>query len=134
MKLQKQNGKISSTDKMVMPSSYALMNEEEMTYVEGGGEIVITCSRNYLNKSTCLSQGNMLVNSKRIVGMTALEIAQELFTHAYALYNYQKVIQITGSIAIASYCYVHAKDGIHIKDNGDSLVRKAAYKLCWNKL
>lgn len=26
---------------LVMPSSYAVMNEEEMTYVEGGGKITI---------------------------------------------------------------------------------------------
>lgn len=75
----------------------------------------------------------MLVNSRRITGMTALQIAQELYTHAFALYNYQKVTLIAG-VAIANYCYNHAKDGIYIQDNGDTSVRKTAYKMCWNYL
>ena len=49
--------------KLVMPSSYSRMDEEEMNYVEGGKYIIVSCSRNYLNKTICLSQGNMLVNS-----------------------------------------------------------------------
>lgn len=118
---------------LVMPSSYSRMDEEEMTYVEGGKYIIVSCSRNYLNKTICLSQGNMLATSRRITGMTALQIAQELYTHAFALYNYQKVALIAGA-AIASYCYQHAKDGIYIKDNGDTSARKAAYKMCWNYL
>ena len=118
---------------LVMPSSYTKMDEEEMTYVEGGKYIIVSCSRNYLNKTICLSQGNMLVNSRRITGMTALQIAQELYTHAFALYNYQRVALIAGA-TIANYCYQHAKDGIYIQDNGDTSARKTAYKMCWNYL
>lgn len=33
---------------LVMPSSYAVMNEEEMTYVEGGGTITVKFSKDFI--------------------------------------------------------------------------------------
>ena len=33
---------------LVMPSSYAVMNEEEMTYVEGGGAITVKFSKDFI--------------------------------------------------------------------------------------
>ena len=114
-----------------MPKSYVTVNENEMIYTEGGGHIVLNCSQNYLNKNICMSQGNMLVNSRRIVGMTATEIAQEIYAHAFSFYNSAKMVLLVGPV-IAAYCYSKAKDGIWIEDGGDSAVRKTAYKFVWN--
>ena len=36
---------------LVMPSSYAVMNEEEMTYVEGGGTITVKFSKDFIRDS-----------------------------------------------------------------------------------
>ncbi len=37
---------------LVMPSSYAVMSEDEMTYVEGG-TVELKMKRQYLNKNFC---------------------------------------------------------------------------------
>ena len=33
---------------LVMPSSYAVMSEDEMTYVEGGGTVTVVMSKEFL--------------------------------------------------------------------------------------
>lgn len=108
------------------------MEEEEMSKIYGGNYIIVNCSQNYLNKNICMSQGNMLVNSGRIHGMTALEIAQELYTHAYAYYHYDRVAMVSPVVAI--YCYKKAADGIYIEDGGDTALRKSVYAAVWNTL
>lgn len=82
---------------LVMPNSYAVMSEEEMTYVEGGwtykyskSNIAVPIKRMYASKIVCQSFGAHMVakHGKRgfCNGMTALRIAQELYAHALAYF------------------------------------------------
>lgn len=119
-------------EKCILPQKCYVMNEDEMSEIYGGNYVIVNCSENYLKKNICLSQGNMLVNSGRIHGMTALEIAQELYTHAYAYYHYDRVAIISPAIAV--YCYSKAADGIYIEDGGDTALRKKVYATVWNIL
>lgn len=45
---------------LAMPSSYAVMKKEEMTYVEGGNARLKT-TKSYLNKNTCLAEASHLI-------------------------------------------------------------------------
>lgn len=118
---------MSYTAALKMPSSYAVMNEEEMTYLEGGG-IRIPNSRAYLNKSACQQLAAEYVRYGVVTGMTSLEVAQEIYAHAYVYYNWQ----VLKHIPIASSIYKSAADGIDLENEGDTPVRKAFYAMVWN--
>ncbi len=66
---------------LVMPSSYAVMNEEEMTYVEGGNARLKT-TKSYLKKNTCLAEASHLIERQIVTGMTQLQIAKEIYAHS----------------------------------------------------
>ena len=69
---------------LVMPSSYAVMNEEEMTYVEGGGDVALSMKKSYLNKSTCI---NVASNYTKTTGLSKMRIAKEIYAHAVMYYS-----------------------------------------------
>jgi len=67
---------------LVMPSNYAIMDEEEMTYVEGGG-VELTVKKSYLDKNTCLSTAK---NYTSKTGMSKTRIAKKIYAHAVMYY------------------------------------------------
>lgn len=85
---------------LIMPSSYAVMNEEEMIYVEGGfsytysqNNIRARVRKSYLSRSVCLAFAEQVIRehgSKRFQtcnGMGLVRIASELFAHAIGYYS-----------------------------------------------
>ena len=85
---------------MSLPSSYAVMNEEEMTYVEGGfsytyskNNIRARVQKSYLSRSVCLAFAEQVIcehGSKLFQtcnGMGLVRIASELFSHAVGYYS-----------------------------------------------
>ena len=62
--------------------------------------------------------------------MGELQIAKEIFAHAYSYYRFADVSRVFG-VAIASYCYKKAADGIGIIDGGDKGLRKPVYNSFW---
>ena len=69
---------------LVMPSSYVVMKEEEMTYVEGGGDVALSMKKSYLNKSTCI---NVASNYTKTTGLSKMRIAKEIYAHAVMYYS-----------------------------------------------
>lgn len=116
---------------LVMPSSYAVMDEEEMTYVEGGGARIAVTS-GMLNKTTCQIMAGALIGSGQIKGMTGLEIAQELYAHAVAYYR-APLLLASGLINYWIYQELRARAGIvDLDDGGDTRPGfKAAYAVIW---
>lgn len=114
---------------LVMPKSYSIMNEEEMTYVEGGSKNV-AMSDKFLTKSYCTWYASMMLRRSEVSGMLDHEIAEELYAHAVCFYKYDKVALLVG-IPLTYYCYSNAKDGIAIMDGGDDAIRKAFYSTVW---
>lgn len=82
---------------MVMPSSYVVINEEEMTYIEGGVSLKI--KKSYLNKSTCKSVAKKYTKK---TGLSQTRIAKEIFAHAFLYYASPYVI---GAYATALTMY-----------------------------
>ena len=63
---------------LVMPSNYAVMDEEEMMYLEGGVAPIYVNS-DMLNKNYCLK---MAEDYMEATGMSKMRIAMEIYAHA----------------------------------------------------
>lgn len=89
---------------LVMPSSYAAMDEEEMTYVDGGWDytysttnIAVPIKKKFLSRAVCIAFGTYMIFNKGngiwCNNMTAERIAMELYAHAKAYYAASALIQ-----------------------------------------
>lgn len=65
-----------------MPSSYAVMDENEMQYVDGGVD-PLPMKRGYLNKSTCIATAAKYTAA---TGLSQIRIAKEIYAHAVMYY------------------------------------------------
>ena len=119
---------------LVMPSSYAVMDEEEMTYVEGGKAITIATSREYLSKSKCKEKARWLLKYNYCNNMDLMDIAKEIHAHAFYGYKggYLALNMPDGALKLA---IIHLAEkglnGISLEDHKDSAARVAAYNLAW---
>lgn len=115
---------------LVMPSSCALMSEDEMTYVDGGAAI-LAMKKSYLNKGTCKSMAKELIKVRSVKGMSTLAIAQEIFAHAVMYYVSSGAIaagidkKVVREIQSRAY-------RIRIDDGGDKWYRRGVYAAIWN--
>lgn len=116
---------------LVMPINYAVMNEDEMTYVEGGAKNV-KMSTNFLDKTYCSWYAGMMLRHSEVSGMGQKEIAQELYAHAVCYYWYDPNGNFFKSNPLSKTLHEKGADGIYIDDGGDTFVRKAFYVACWN--
>lgn len=115
---------------LVMPNNYAVMNEEEMAYVEGGNAS-LPMKRTYLRKSTCTATASGLYYSKQVTGMSIQEIAEEIYAHAVLFYNAANTNVTAVNAAVVVYIMQHA-GVIDIENGGDTAARKTAYSMIWN--
>lgn len=124
---------------LVLPCGAVALDEEEMTYVEGGLELAVTTS--YLNKNNCKKVGNKYTAS---TGLGAMRIAKEVYAHAVMYYAstatlvaYGAKLALTMGIASipvnATLVYIrnHANP---INIGGDSDFRVSVYNAIWNVL
>lgn len=106
---------------LVMPSSYAVMNEEEMTYVEGG----LGYSWVMRTKVGCKGLGkNMHANGYNKISAT--DIAAEIYTHAFIHYNMSGflVVAAAAGVSKAGKILASVENGIDIENGLDK--RKVA--------
>ena len=80
---------------LVMPKNYAVVNEEEMTYIEGGEWITVTFSRDFLRD--CITAGSSFAYGAicAAVGTLGTPVAAAIFGAFGAAYGWI----IGGSIA-----------------------------------
>lgn len=120
-------------DVLVLPSNCVSLNDEEMSYLEGGS-FNLTLKTLYLNKTNCLNVAASIQKSGKVKGMSYTDIAVEIFAHAKALYNYKPLLSWASGLgwgAIATYLHAQAADGCALMDGGDTAVRKAFYNTVW---
>lgn len=124
---------------LVMPSNYVAMNEDEMTYVEGGfsysyskNNIRARVNASYLSRTVCIAFGTQVVMEHGkwgfCNGMSVLRIARELFAHAvgyYAASALKKAGVKSDFINDIRKCGQYADIGL-----GDGL--EAAYLIVWS--
>ncbi len=125
---------------LVLPKNYVSINETEMEYIDGGLQIWLNSS--YLNKSNCYSCGTRYAGFN---GLSALDIAQEIYAHAvayyaspFALLGYSVQIAaltgpigVAGSLAALKYIRSHANP---VDVGGDDSIRVTVFKAMWYAL
>ncbi|MEA5137347.1 MAG: hypothetical protein VB035_14555 [Candidatus Fimivivens sp.] len=87
---------LNGTCALQMPSSYVLMDEEEMMYVDGGYSLPM--ERRYLNKSVCTGMSSYYCS---VTGLQASVIAKEIFAHAF-LYYAAGLYAVSAGVSAAS--------------------------------
>lgn len=70
---------------LVMPSNYAVMDEKEMTYVEGGKKYGYSAT--YLTRTGAMWKAAKVLNENRWSNITCYDLAAEIYSHAFAFYN-----------------------------------------------
>ena len=82
---------------LVMPSSYAVMNEEEMTYVEGG----VSRSTNWISIPIDVAATAIGLNASAIIGCAGNTIAKFAVKHIAKLAAHQTIQNLLGGAAVS---------------------------------
>ena len=85
---------------LVMPSSYAVMNEEEMSYVEGGEKYGYSVT--YLTRTGAMCKALKIINEKKWSNIKCYDLAAEIYTHAFAYYNGKHFLTVLTSLGVKS--------------------------------
>ena len=104
---------------LVMPSSYAVMNEEEMTYTEGG---------KFISKSKC-------IEGLAVIGMSPSTYITAALTYTLAKCLIKKVCIALGGAAGAVVSFILGWAATQVINFGKALARGALNKgvdITWN--
>ena len=77
----------------------------------------------FLNKDACLEEARKLQSEGHLNAMTEKQIAREIYFHAVMLHYCDRKNR-------QGWWREHA-DPINLHDGGDTLLRRAAYAVCW---
>ena len=83
------------------------------------------------NRAYCKEMARTIEREGLITGMTTSQLSCEIFAHAYVFCNFKYVPQIVRNTSFAKSAYHSTADGVDLEDNGDSLVRRIAYRVIW---
>ena len=83
---------------LVMPTSCVILNEEEMTYTQGGGEI----SYNNLMRSkvSCAALATKIVYDEKLKNISTYDLAAEIYAHTFLYYDASAAL---GILILAGY-------------------------------
>ena len=86
---------------LVMPSSYAVMDEEEMTYVEGGVNLPYSFAMR--SKTNCMA----IAATTRVLNgywkISTANMAAEIYAHAFVYYNFGLALSIATAAGIGGF-------------------------------
>lgn len=110
-----------------MPQSYSSMNDEEMTYIEGGANLGMRTE--FLDRDFCTRLGNNLIIVCGWKNVTADQLAKEIHGHA-VVYYYPTLVAVTSILpdGKGNSLYSHVQNGVDIEDKVDK------YQFAWNAL
>ena len=83
------------------------------------------------NRSYCKEMAKNIEREGLITGMTTSQLSCEIFAHAYVYCNFRYIPGFVRKTAFAKSAYNSTADGVDLEDNGDSLVRRIAYRVIW---
>ena len=123
---------------LVMPSSYAVMDENEMQYVDGGVD-PLPMKRGYLNKSTCIATAAKYTAA---TGLSQMRIAKEIYAHAVMYYASTTAlvgygVKLAAMLGVAGVtmdaCLLWIREHANPVDiGGDSTFRVKVFNKIWN--
>ena len=94
-------------------------------------DLLIPMGKKLYDKKYCIKLAKRIVKQKKIKGMSISEVAWELFAHAYVFYSFRFVPAFLKKGFLMKRIYKSVSDGVDLTDNGDSLIRKIAYRMIW---
>lgn len=83
------------------------------------------------NRKLCKEMAKEIKSDMRITGMSESQLSCEIFAHAYVYCNFKYVPSFLKKTSAAKSVYRSVADGVDLEDNGDSLVRRIAYRVIW---
>ena len=86
---------------------------------------------NLYNRDYCKELALKIINDETITGMSKAQLAVEIFAHAYIYYNFPLVPTVLRKLSVVKSVYRSVEDGVDLEDNGDSLIRRIAYRVIW---
>ena len=114
---------------MKYPKNYCDLSirEQELSFA---GDANLPMNKDYLKKSNCKSKAKELIDSGQVTGMSQLQIAQEIYAHAFCYYAASALID-AGIDADIVEDIKSMGEVVDIANNGDTAWRQAAYLLIW---
>lgn len=85
----------------------------------------------YYDKKECIVEAQKIFDSKKITGMTVMQIAEEIYTHAFVFVNFHFLPAKVRETALARRIFNSAANGVDLEDNGDTVKRRICYFLIW---
>ena len=83
----------------------------------------IRVRKEFLNKDACMEEARKIVSGGKISGMSELQLAREIYSHALAFYISDKVFFLHW---VKKYA-----DPIDMRDGGDTPFRRFAFASSW---
>ena len=83
------------------------------------------------SRALCRKMAAEIAADQKITGMTESQLSAEIFAHAYVYCNFKYVPTFLKNTAKAKSVFHSVEDGVDLEDNGDSLVRRIAYRVIW---
>lgn len=114
---------------MKFPKKYSdlTIREQKSSFA---GDANLPMSKDYLKKSNCNAKAKELIDSGQVTGMSQVQIAQEIYAHAFCYYAASALIDAGIDAAIVED--IKSKgEVIDIANGGDTVLRQAAYLLIW---
>ena len=108
-----------------LPCSYAVLSNEEMSYMNGG--INVGMMRSYLNKNVCLDQGKGIIKTHGWKNVTSLQLAKEIYGHAVVYYRASILAKIP---VLDTMIYSHVANGVDVDNKVDKY--QAVWETIWN--
>ena len=83
----------------------------------------IKVRKEFLRKDACMEEARKIISEGRISGMSELQLAREIYSHALAFYISDKVFFLHW---VKKYA-----DPIDMRDGGDTPFRRFAFAASW---
>ena len=105
---------------LVMPSNYAAMSEDEMTYTEGGKGLPY--SPIMRTKFGCKKIAEMFRNTAGYYNISVFDMTAEIYAHAILYYNCSLYLAVAGMLGLtaAAKAFMSLANGIDIENGVDN--------------
>ena len=103
---------------LVMPSSYAMMDEEEMTYLEGG--LSLGYKWYYRQKVGAALSAAYIKEQYNWDNISVFDLAAEIFTHAVAYYDFGLLLAVARELGYATSLANSILGGIDVENSLDT--------------
>lgn len=103
---------------LVMPSSYSVMDNDEMVYVNGG--LNLSYSWSYQTKIGAASKATSVKRQYGWNNISTYDLAAEIFVHAVAYYRFGVLLAVARSLGYATSIANSILGGIDVENKLDS--------------